>query len=171
MRRAGLVLTVWLLLFCSGCELTQKPTAPCPLPAAFSADVQITQGVFQAAAAMRVRETGETTFTLREPAALQTLEIAVREDGVRFSFLGLLLETPPALLPDASFAASLYAAFEALRSGADCAQTPYGDGTAYTCKTAAGDLFTLTADKNGAPVTLVMESRNLQADFTDFSAE
>lgn len=170
MRRTGALLAGLLLVFCSGCEDAEKRTTACPLPAAFSANVHVTQGTLQVEAAFTLSESGAVTFSLTAPEALRSLSLTLDSGGVRFSFLGIALETPPALLPDAAFAKCLYEAFAVLRSGADCAQTPYGDGTAYTCKTAAGDIFTLALDADGAPQTLIMESRDLQADFTDFSA-
>ncbi len=173
MRRVFGLLAAAALLFCCGCQNAETQLQKTPLPAAFTAEISVTHGVLKFEADFAFSADGTAQTTLTAPEAVASLEITQNKTGCRFAFLGLTLETPPAFLPDASFAKLLYAAVCALRDGtADCTAASYGDSQIYTCKTDAGDLFTLSCNaESGTPQTLAMDGQDLRVDFVSFQAQ
>ncbi len=170
MRRVRCILAAVLLLLCCGCQNTKSETDGAPLPAAFSAKIAVTHGALEFEADFTVSADGTAQTMLTAPEAVASLSITQNADGCRFSFLGLTLETPPAFLPDASFANLLYAAVNTLRSDtADRTVAGYGDRTVYTSKTEAGDIFSLSCAADGTPQTLSMEGQDLHVTFSDFT--
>ena len=115
MRRIRCILAAVLLLLCCGCQNASPETDDTPLPAAFTAKIAVTHGALEFEADLTVSADGTAQTALTAPEAVASLSITQNADGCRFSFLGLTLETPPAFLPDASFANLLYAAVNTLR--------------------------------------------------------
>lgn len=170
MRRIRCILAAVFLLLCCGCQNASPETDDTPLPAAFTAKIAVTHGALEFEADLTVSADGTAQTALTAPEAVASLSITQNADGCRFSFLGLTLETPPAFLPDASFANLLYAAVNTLRSDtADRTVAGYGNSTIYTSKTEAGDIFSLTCTQDGTPQSLSMEGQDLHVTFSDFT--
>lgn len=172
MRRILCVLAAGALLLCCGCQKTPNgEAARSTVPSAFTAQLHAEQGALTFDADFSIDENGTAITTLQSPEALKTLEITETADACSFRFLGLTLETPPTLLPDASFAKLLYAALETVRDSARCAVSVQGQSVCYNGMTAAGDTFTLTQNKaDGTLQSLTVDKYALTVTFSDFRA-
>lgn len=172
MRRILCALAAGALLLCCGCQKTSDgEAARYTIPTAFTAQLHAEQGTLSFDADFSIDENGTAVTTLQSPEALKTLEITETADACSFRFLGLKLETPPALLPDASFAKLLYAALETVRDSARCAVSVQGQTVSYNGMTPVGDVFTLTLNKaDGALQDFTVSKYALNVTFSDFQA-
>lgn len=173
MRRILCVLAAGALLLCCGCQKTPKgePTR-IAVPDAFTTKLHAEHGALSLDAAFSIDENGTAVTTLESPEALKTLEITQTADTCSFRFLGLMLETPEKLLPDASFAKLLYAALETVHNSERCAVSVQGQTVSYNGMTEAGDTFTLTQNKaDGTLQSLTVDKYALTVTFSDFQAK
>lgn len=172
MRRVLGVFAAALCLLCCGCQHTGSSKKDYTLPAAFSADICAVHGThtFETAFSMDAAGTAVARFT--SPEAVHSLEITQTPDHCRFAFLGLSLETPPALLPDTSFVKLLYSVCMTLRESTRYVEAVHSDCVVFSGMTEDGDAFTLTCSKeSGAPETLTVDRQNLQVTFRAFTPQ
>lgn len=159
-----------LFLLCCGCQYT-APNPTVSLPQAFTAKADISCGAFACAADVTLSAEGTVTLALTSPDALQSLRVTQSADECTFSFLGVEVKTPEALLPDTAFVELLLASLQSARDGTRCVKTVNGDVITYSGMTDTGDTYALTQSRDsGALLSLTMDGQDFTVTFSDFQA-
>ena len=167
-KHITILCVVCLLLLCCGCQYRDFQNT-LTVPQAFFATADITHGAFTCKAKLTFKENGTTSLELLSPETLKTLTVTQTTDSCVFSFLGLEVKTPEALLPDTAFAKLLYAALCGARDGTRCVKTVNGDIATYSGMTEAGDTYSLTQSReDGSLLSLTMDGQNFKATFSEF---
>lgn len=142
------------------------------MPQAFEANAEITHGTFTCTAKVTSSADGTEILELTGPKALQSLTVTQTAQNCVFSFLGIEVKTPEALLPDAAFLKLLFSALQSAKDGTRCVKTVNGDIATYSGMTDAGDTFSLTQDRNsGALLTLQMDGQDFTVTFSEFQVQ
>lgn len=169
MRRVlCLLAATGLLLCCCGCQNSGR-NQNYTIPAAFSADINVTHGALTFDAVFSIDANGTAVTQIQSPAAVEGLEITQAAENCSFGFLGFSLDAPETLLPDTAFAKLLYAVLETLRDNTRYVVSAQGDEVVYSGMTADGEAFTLTQSKaDGTLRALTMDGQKLTVTFSNF---
>lgn len=171
MKKAFSVFAALLMLLAAGCEKqpSAKNQTPPPIPASFTAKLDVKFGDTSMTAALTKNAADDYTVQMLTPEIMSPLALTYKNGGCTVTYDGLKFETDLNRFPQSEFGGLLTSALSDIEQGIDV-ETMISDGIITYKGNGERGIYTVTRNaENGAWLELSIEGAQLHAVFSEYS--
>lgn len=170
MKKALYVCAVLLFLITAGCEKQAAPKnqTPPPIPAAFTAKLDVKFGDISMTASLTKNASDDYTVQMLTPEIMSPLALAYKDGGCTVTYDGLNFETDLNRFPQSEFGGLLTSALSDIEHGIDI-ETMISEGTVTYKGNGERGIYTVKRNaENGAWLEFSAEGAQLHVVFSEY---